>query len=235
MPWGHLMKRSGFMQLVEALKDQILNLVRQTTEKRQSRTAARREEMTEGAARKALFGRTAHSCITDVVVPRLETLRESLGNCNPVQISTDGASACVGLRSSDVFPVGADLSLVVGHDSEIRTLEFTWKVSVIPILIEYDREASLSLSLDSPDKERLGRFVDERILRFVADYLRIHEPDSPYILGAQVRDPVCDMAFPASEAVSSITVGNRSYYFCAEECATKFEVDRSRYTAGAGK
>jgi YHS domain-containing protein len=223
------------MQAIDPLKEQILSLVSQTAEKRQSRTAARRQEMMEIVARKARFESTARSCVTDVVVPRLETLRESLGNSNPIEVSTDGASACLGLRSSDVFPIGADLSLGVGHDSEIRTLEFTWKVSVIPILIDYDREASLSLSLDSPDKERLGRFVDERILRFVADYLRIHEPDSPYIKGAQVRDPVCDMAFPASEAASSITVGNRTYYFCAEECAAKFEADRRRYSSGAGR
>jgi YHS domain-containing protein len=188
--------------------------------------------MMEISDRKALFDRRARECVKDVGAPRLETLGQALGNGNPVQVGGEGLSACLGLRSSDRFPVGADISFGVGHDPQIRTLEFSWKVSVLPILLDYDREASLSLSLETPDKDRLARFVEDRIMRFVSDYLRIHEPDSPYIKNAEVHDPVCNMSFPVSEAASRLTVGHRTYYFCAEECATKFEADRSRYLAG---
>jgi YHS domain-containing protein len=186
--------------------------------------------------RKALFERNAPAYVNEVVLPRLETLRQALGNSHPVKVSSEGTSVCLGLRSSVAFSVGADLSFAAGHDPEIRSLECSWKVSVIPILMDYDREARISLNGESPDKERLSRFVDVRILRFVTDYLRIHGPDSPYVQeNVDVHDPVCDMAFPASEAVSSLMVGHRTYYFCAEECADKFESDRKRYSTDSGR
>lgn len=218
------------MAVTDGLKEQIQALMSRLSQERKVRSAARRKEMMEVADRKAQYECAARACVKDVVVPRLEALRQALGNGNPVQISGDGSSACLGLRSSDSFPVGADLSLSTSHDLEVRTLEFSWKVSIIPILMEYDREASLSLSLESPDGERLGRFLDERILRFVSDYLRIHAPESPYLRNAEVMDPICKMSFPAAEAASSITVGTRTFYFCAEECAARFEADREHHT-----
>jgi YHS domain-containing protein len=145
-------------------------------------------------------------------------------------LSADGSTVCLGLRSNASYPIGADLAVTAGHDQDLRTLDISWKVSIIPILMEYDREANLALDLDFPDKERLGRFVDERILRFVSDYLRIHEPGSPYLRLAQVRDPVCGMTFPASEAASSLMIGHETYYFCAEQCAAAFEAERARYS-----
>jgi YHS domain-containing protein len=218
------------MAVIDELKEQIQALMSQQTQERKIRIAARQKEMMELVDRKALYEVTARKCVIDSVIPRLETLRQALGNGNPVQLSGDGCSACLGLRSNEGFPVGADLSVSIGHDVDIQSLDLSWKVSVIPILMEYDREASLSLNLKSPDMDQLGRFLDERVLRFVSDYLRIHAPDSPYLRNAEVVDPVCRMSFPASEAVSSITVGTRTFYFCAESCAAKFELERARFS-----
>lgn len=38
-----------------------------------------------------------------------------------------------------------------------------------------------------------------------------------------VKDPVCEMAFAPSEAVTTVEHEGTTYYFCSRECAESFE------------
>lgn len=43
------------------------------------------------------------------------------------------------------------------------------------------------------------------------------------------RDPVCGMMFDPEDAVDEVEFGGETYYFCSEECLTKFELNPQSY------
>jgi Cu+-exporting ATPase len=63
----------------------------------------------------------------------------------------------------------------------------------------------------------------------LSDYLRVHEPDSPYLRIERVTDPVCGMTIPRSEAAGCTEHKEHPYYFCIEACRELFLKDPDRY------
>jgi YHS domain-containing protein len=43
------------------------------------------------------------------------------------------------------------------------------------------------------------------------------------------KDPVCGMEIGRMTAIEEFVYGEKSYYFCAETCRKKFEVDPDKY------
>ena len=43
-------------------------------------------------------------------------------------------------------------------------------------------------------------------------------------------DPVCGMSVDEQTAAATSTYGGKTYYFCAQECKTKFDANPQRYT-----
>ena len=43
------------------------------------------------------------------------------------------------------------------------------------------------------------------------------------------KDPVCGMQMEPDEVVSETNYEGKSYYFCSNECRTKWDVDPARY------
>lgn len=184
--------------------------------------------MAESDRREGRFSEIARRCLDETVLPRLETLASIFPNAGPIERSGDAVSARVTLRSTAQFPIGADIAVHLGHDSSIRDLLFGWKVENMPILFNYERESSHRESLSEYDPARVGRFLEEHLLQFTRDYLRVHEPGSPYMESAVAVDPVCGMRFSPAEAACTVEHDGRTYYFCAESCRDKFR-------AGIGK
>jgi YHS domain-containing protein len=195
-------------------------------EESRQRSGIRRQGMTETMAesdrREQQFFEIARRCFREVVLPRLETLAGVFPNASPVERSEDPIAARMTFRSTNEFPVGADLSIRLGHDREIREMGLTWKVEILPILMDYEREASWQKRLDELDMDQVGTFLEERVLQFTRDYLKIHDPGSPYMQSSLVMDPVCGMKFSPFEAACMWEHEGRTYYFCAESCRERF-------------
>lgn len=51
--------------------------------------------------------------------------------------------------------------------------------------------------------------------------------------GIMTKDPVCGMAIDEAKATVTATYKGRKYYFCSENCKTKFLQDPSQYAHGA--
>lgn len=50
---------------------------------------------------------------------------------------------------------------------------------------------------------------------------------------AQVKDPVCGMMIDDSRAAATSDHEGERYYFCSQECKTKFDDNPKRYTGRA--
>ncbi len=181
--------------------------------------------MTDSERREARFQESASRSLEEVVIPKLEALASAFPNANSVERSAIVRAVSLTLRSSGDYPIGADVSLALGHDEGIREIVATWRVAIMPILMDYEREAVLRESLERFDPDRLGDFVEERLLQFTQDYLRVHEPGSPYLESVMVTDPVCGMRFHPTEAATSAERDGKTYYFCADSCRRRFEAD----------
>ena len=205
------------------LEDRIRELLDQAKSRRLERVQERSSEMEASEARWVRFEATAKTLMALAVLPRIETVARMLPNAGAPQLRSDGLSAAQVFRSTAEYPIGADVEVRFALDPSSEDLTVVWKVSIIPILADYDREGSLRLGLNAPDSQKLGDFIDDRILMFVKDYLKIHEPDSPYRVTTTVCDPICGMEFPRSEAACSTARGQRIYFFCCEECRKRFE------------
>jgi YHS domain-containing protein len=190
-------------------------------------------EMQDTEERLRLYDPVHSDCMKNHVLPRLETLIRALGNGSPPDVREKCDRITVTFYSTKKFPIGADVSVFLAHDAKYENLLVLWKVSIIPILIDYEREASATCSLAAPDWVALGVFLDERIVRFMSDYLRIHEPDSPYLQIEKVIDPVCGMTIPRIEAAARVEHDGKPYHFCIEACRDLFLKDPNRYLTTA--
>jgi YHS domain-containing protein len=186
-------------------------------------------EMDEHEKRLRLYDDLARICMKEIALPRLEALVRTLGNASRPDVREGCNSVTISFRSTERFPIGADISLILAHDAKIENILGLWKVSIIPILIDYERESNATVGIDAPDLNRFAGFVEDRIVRFASDYLRVHEPDSPYLQIERVTDPVCGMSIPRTEAAASVSHDGKTYYFCIEGCRDLFAKDPAHY------
>lgn len=217
------------MTIPTPLEQRLEALLEESRRRRRSRAEGRLLEMLDMEEHLRLYDRVQRDCMKQVVLPRLESLIRVLGNGSPPEIREKCDRITVTFYSTKKFPIGADVSVFLAHDPGIENLLVLWKVSIIPILIDYEREASVTSSLAAPDWKALGAFLDERVVRFMSHYLRIHEPDSPYLLIEKVTDPVCGMTIPRTEAAACVDHNNTPYHFCIEACRDLFLKDPDRY------
>ncbi len=211
------------------LEEKLQTLLEESAKRQTGRAEARMAEMAVTERLLERYDRVARSCMKDLVAPRLDTLIRTLGNGKPPEMREKCDRVTVTFHSTERFPIGADLSVFLVHDPNFENLLVLWKPSIIPILVDYERDVTASTSLDTPDWAALGAFLDERVLRFTSDYLRIHEPDSPYLQIEKVTDPVCGMTIPRTEAATSVEHQGKPYYFCVEACRDLFLKDPDRY------
>lgn len=200
-----------------------------------ARQEARREEvhreMSRLEDRLERFETLARQWLDELVVPRLEALGSVFPNREPLTRVAGSYRAVQAFRHTDDFPVDARVEARVWLDVASGRSRLTFESSIIPILMDYEREGSIEYGLEAADPVAIGVFLDERIVRFVRDYLRVREPDSPYQKDRLVTDPVCGMVLRRADVAAVLDHEGRRYYFCVAGCRERFASDPDRYLA----
>ena len=207
-------------------------LVREADARRSTRQRERQAGMGRREAQRVRFEAMARRLATSVVRPRLALLVRLFDHAGPIDELPGGHGFAVAFLRTEEFPAHARVEVRFSHDPDFESTWCTFSPSIIPILMEYERELSLELDPDSPDLPRLEAFLDERLEHFVAAYLRLREPDSLYQKDYRVRDPVCGMSFRRADASSVLEFEGRRVYFCAESCRRLFEAAPDLYEVG---
>lgn len=222
------------------LRQRIERLMAEVGARRQARWSEVRREMSEMEERVERFERIARPWMDELIVPRLETLAAAFANSAPVVRTDGGHGAVVSFRHTEDFPVDARVAARVSLDVGTERIRLAFETSIIPILMDFEREGAIEYGLAAPDPVAVGVFLDERIVRFVEDYLRVREPDSPYQKDRFVTDPVCGMRLRRADAAASLEHHGRVFLFCVPECRDRFAADPDRFvdaegTSGAGR
>lgn len=163
------------------------------------------------------------------VIPRLRDLGRMFPHAGELRKEGVCDLVAIDFKATPEYPVQARVCVAMRPDPPAERIRVTLSVVMIPVYLPYDRESWIDLWIQNPDTDALEAFLDAKILRFVKDYLRVKDPESPYHEDLKVTDPVCQMTFSSAEAAASIRHGDRTYYFCIEGCRKKFETAPERY------
>ncbi len=212
------------------LRERIEHLLADIGARRETRWNEVRREMSRLEGRLGRFEATARHWMDDLVLPRLQTLAALFPNSVPLVRTGPAYCAVQSFRHTEDFPVDARVEVRLWLDIVTERIRMTFASSIVPILMDYEREGTIEYGLVAPDSLAVGAFLDERIVRFVQDYLRVREPDSPYQKDRLVTDPVCGMRMRRAEAAASLEHAGRSFHFCVTECRDRFAADPDRYT-----
>ncbi|MBI1827268.1 MAG: YHS domain-containing protein [Planctomycetes bacterium] len=131
-------------------------------------------------------------------------------------------------RHTERFPATSKLEFTVHPDAEQNKICVTYRVEILPIFFDFEREDELVLSADVVDEQIVNSWVERKILQFVDSYLKLQEID-PYQQENLVTDPVCGMRINKTSVAGEAQYKGQTYYFCVEECRRSFLDDPQRY------
>ena len=209
------------------LQERIAKLMRAADARVASRRGAREELMELICDRKDRFEAVVRRLLDTIASPRLEVLARSFANSGSVVPLKGGHGLAVPFSHTDEVPAHARVEVSFAHDPNYDAAWCSFATSIIPILMDYERDGSLDVTIESPDEARLVQFLDQRIERFVASYLSIREPDSFYQKELLVTDPICGMTFRRADAHSVLKQGGSEVFFCTDACRKQFEASSS--------
>ena len=177
-------------------------------QKERAQEAKGREERLE------LFGRVCEQ-LTDVWRPRLEAFAQQLGNEVKVtpQVTPSLRQATVTFLTE---LANVTLKLSASTDLDVRNLVLDYDLQILPILMQYERHARLEMPLDQIDAEKVGAWIDDRLVDCVRTYVSLHENEY-YLKRHMVSDPVTGVRFPKHAAAATLEWKGTTYYFISED------------------
>jgi YHS domain-containing protein len=142
-----------------------------------------------------------------------------------------GRHVLVRFKHTPRFPATAELRVDIAHDEEIRKVLVFCDVKILPVFLDFDRGGSISFDLSAVDDEKLLGWLEDRIVAFVRDYLRI-----PFVEEYQrenlVTDPVSAQRFSKLFAAGEAVHRGHTYHFLSPETKAAFEADPARWVHG---
>ncbi len=221
------------MTPLEDLHKQIEDLLRPAAVRLERERRTRHDAMKRWDDRSAALDDRVRRWMGGIILPRFSVLAGAFSNAEPPKHSESALRASVHFAKTDDFPADARVEARLVHDATFEKVQLIFEVSIIPILMEYEREGSLNLEVARDDALALESFMEDRIVRFVSDYVRVGDPDSPYQRGVLVTDPVCGMTLRRVDAEATCEHEGRKYYFCVTRCRELFAADPERYSRTA--
>jgi YHS domain-containing protein len=142
-----------------------------------------------------------------------------------------GRHVLVRFKHTPRFPATAELRVDIAHDEEIRKVLVFCDVKILPVFLDFDRGGSISFDLHALDEGKLLAWLEDRIVAFVRDYLRI-----PFVEEYQkenlVTDPVSSQRFSKVFAEGEVVHRGHTYYFLSDETKAAFEAEPERWVHG---
>lgn len=179
--------------------------------------------MARFSSRRERFEELATRLTGTIIRPRVETLANYFVNTTPT--GDDAASQCsYWFGYCERFPASTKLEFAIEHDSRFDNLLLRYHVHMVPVFIKLTEHDSLALPLDSVEDEVVASWIEERLLEFLDDYLRIDRGDTDFEEEA-ATDPVCGMRINRSAAAASASYLGHPYYFCSDTCWQQFDAD----------
>lgn len=197
----------------------------------QGHNRERMQDMDREQRRREQVASRAHELAESLVRPCIARLAVYFDNAELLPTSETGDDRYVcSFRHTERFPATTKLEFAVRPDAENSQICVTYRLEILPIFFEFEREDGLALSADAVDEQAANSWVERKILLFLDTYLKLQEID-PYQQENLVTDPVCGMRINRTSAVAQMEHGGRTFYFCVGECRDKFAAEPSQFVS----
>lgn len=158
--------------------------------------------------------------LRDVWRPRLESFSREFGD-----LITASPTLSPGRRSA-TFAVKSPLASIqmtftAAANADVTELVLSYDLQILPILMQFERHAELAFPLEQIDPEKIGVWIDDRIVGFVKTYLEM-QSNEYYLKDQLVEDPVAHVRFPKFAAEATREKDGVKHYFISEETAAEF-------------
>lgn len=197
----------------------------------QGHNRERMQDMDREQRRREQVASRAHELVESVIRPRIARLAIYFDNAELLPASETGDDRCVcSFRHTERFPATTKLEFAAHPDSQRGQIDMIYRLEILPIFFDFNREDQLTLSADAVDVQAASSWVERKILQFLDTYLKLQEID-PYQQENLVTDPVCGMRINRTSAAAQMEYGGRTFYFCVGECRDKFAAEPSRFAS----
>lgn len=157
--------------------------------------------------------------------PRLEEFARQFGDKIKVTPKVDPASREARIDfMTDLANV--TLKFTVAPDPEVKKVVLDYDLLIVPIFFDYERHSKFETPMDKPDRDAMGKWIDDRLVGCVKAYLSMRENEH-YLKRANVEDPITLQRFPKEDAKAKFEHGGRMYYFASEQTLKEFKVRHS--------
>lgn len=174
------------------------------------------------------FAEVAKQLNMDIIRPRLETVAGYFVNASMRPDEPPNGCSCW-FGYCERFPATTKVSFAIEHDARFEKLIVHTETYMMPVFLRFNEQDNLPLAFDEVDDQKVAAWVEERLLEFVADYLRIDRGGEDYN-DDMASDPVCGMRIGRSAAAGSDSYYGHPYFFCSAECLARFRQDPKSFT-----
>ena len=198
------------------------------------RVCALTAAMEERARLHATLAQLAAWVHREEIRPRMDALARHLAGARLTHVrnSVGIASTCV-LPRSDRFPASTTLTVGIGLGIDCMSASVSYRVDIIPLLMELDGRDQLDIDPVAPDHGTIGAWLERKLLAFVQTYLAL-EHDPRYRTAMRHTDLVCGMAVTDGPASYRVEHGDRTFFFCSAPCRTRFLASPDLYASPYG-
>jgi YHS domain-containing protein len=190
--------------------------------------------MQEWQARLERYTEVADRLMRTVVRPRAERLKAHFPNATAPQEGNTRHSCVYQFAHTPQYPATVALELGISRSGEAKTLVVQYKLTILPTFFPFENNDQLCMPLDSVDEGKIARWVEDKIVGFVATYLRL-ETVEQYQTENTATDPVCGMQVTKTRAGATFEHAGKKFFFCLDECRARFAANPDRYLAPASR
>jgi YHS domain-containing protein len=177
--------------------------------------------------RRRLFAEVSRHLIGDIIEPRMAVVAEPFANAQPDRNAHQDRSVWW-FGYCERFPVTARLEIGVGHTETVEQVQLRYELELMPTFTKYDAHDRLVELLDSIDEEAVADWVEQKLLEFLGNYLKVDRGRNDFEDEA-VTDPVCGMRIRRSAAAANSEFKGHPYYLCSPACRSRFDAAPEHY------
>lgn len=172
------------------------------------------------------FKQLATRFLSEIIHPRVVALKELFANA--VMDRDAQSNGCgVWFEYCDRFPASVRLEFTIEHDDLIEHIILRYELRIQPVFLKYEPHDKLALSMKDNEENRLAAWIEQKLLDFLNDYLRL-DCGNESLENDFATDPVCGMRVTNGTAMKESYRGH-SYSFCSDDCRERFVKEPSRY------
>ena len=181
------------------------------------------DEMEERIHLEAAFERLAEHLVRNVLRPRLEIVARHFEGTALQHVKTlSGIFSTLTLPQTERVPAATTLTMGVTLDAAALSAALTYRLQIVPVLMEYEARDDLPVRLETPDTVAAIEWIERKLEQFVETCLLL-ERDPRYRSMLRHTDPVCGMSVHGGNGARRFEYRHQVYHFCSTACREKFE------------